>query len=64
MPEAFVIETETRTAGLAVRDRGGFRFYAAAPLFFPLDNRVFPSLQPVRSAVAALERPRRVRKAG
>ncbi len=54
MTDAYVIETLHHAAGIAVRDLQGFRFFAAAAPFFALDNRVFPHLRAVRSAVEAL----------
>lgn len=57
MSDAFVIETARHTAGIAVRERSGFRFYASEALFQPLDSRVFRSLQSVRAAVNAITAP-------
>jgi hypothetical protein len=49
---AVVIETRGRAAGIAVRERGGgFRFFAAEPPFYTLDERVFGHLRGLRSAV-------------
>ena len=61
MSDAFVIETARYTAGIAVRERSGFRFYAAEALFQPLDDRVFRGLHAVRAAVNALAEPERIR---
>ena len=60
MSDAFVIETTRHTAGIAVRERSGFRFYAAEALFQQLDNRVFRGLHAVRAAVNALAESRSV----
>jgi hypothetical protein len=60
MYDAFIIETATHTAGLAVRDAGGFRFYASDSRFYPIDNRVFGGLRAVQTAVESIvsaERP-------
>lgn len=54
MAGAYVIETRDRAAGVAVRDRRGFRFFAAEAPFFALDKRVFPHLGVVRRAVERL----------
>ncbi len=54
MTDAFLIEAHRQTAGVAVRDRRGFRFFAAAEPFFALDKRLFPHLRAVRRAVEAL----------
>jgi hypothetical protein len=53
--DAFVIETQDRAAGVAVRDgRSGFRFFAAEAPFFALDKRTFRHLRELRSAVDAV----------
>ncbi len=57
MSDAFVIETARHTAGIAVRERSGFRFYASEALFQPLDDRVFRGLHAVRAAVNAIAEP-------
>ena len=54
MADGYVIETRNGAAGIAVRDAGGFRFFASRPPFYALDNRTFPRLGAVRSAVEAL----------
>lgn len=52
--DAFVIETARHTAGIAVRERGGYRFYASDVLFQPLDNRSFRGLRHLRAAIDRL----------
>ena len=54
MTDAFVIETEDRAAGIAVRDAGGFRFFASDTLFTALDNLRFRSLHDVQACVDAI----------
>lgn len=51
MTDAFVIETPRLTAGIAVRESSGFRFYASDKLFQSLDNREFRALRELRAAV-------------
>jgi len=51
MTDAFVIETPRLTAGIAVRESSGFRFYASDLAFLSLDNRQFRALRELRSAV-------------
>lgn len=51
MTDAFVIETPRLTAGIAVREPSGFRFYASDMAFLSLDNRQFRALRELRSAV-------------
>jgi hypothetical protein len=41
MADAFVIEFQDFTAGLAVRERGGFRFFASDTRFRALDEHKF-----------------------
>jgi hypothetical protein len=53
MSDAFIVETGSRTAGIAVAEPGGFRFHAAASDLYHLDNRVFRSFGALRSAVAS-----------
>ena len=54
MSDAFVIETRERTAGIAVRDHDGFRFYASDPDFYRIDKRTFRGLRALRAAVEGL----------
>lgn len=54
MTDAFVIETPRLTAGIAVREPRGFRFYASDRLFQCLDNREFRALRELRAAVDRL----------
>jgi hypothetical protein len=54
MTNAFIIETQDREAGVAVRERSGFRFFAASGPFFRLDGRRFADLRALRHAVDAL----------
>jgi hypothetical protein len=51
MTDAYVIETRDRAAGVAVRERSGFRFFAAEDPFYALDRRTFRHLAALRSAV-------------
>lgn len=51
MTDAFVIETPRLTAGIAVREPSGFRFYASDMIFQSLDNREFRALRDLRAAV-------------
>jgi len=51
MTDAFVIETAHHTAGIAVRERSGFRFYASDRLFYSLDNRSFSGMRELWAAI-------------
>ncbi len=54
MTDAFVIETEGHTAGIAVRDGRDLRFFAAESLFWNLDNRRFRNLRAIHATVGAV----------
>ncbi|MGO8919516.1 MAG: hypothetical protein ACLQJR_26750 [Stellaceae bacterium] len=51
MADAFVIELRDLTAGIAVRERGGYRFYSSDAMFFPIDARKFRRLREIRAAL-------------
>ncbi len=55
--DAFVIETARHTAGIAVRERGGYRFYASDLLFYALDNRSFRGLRDLHAAIDRIAAP-------
>ena len=50
MSDAFVVEIWGEQVGLAIRERGGFRFFAAAPGYFGLDGNLYPTFGHVRLA--------------
>jgi hypothetical protein len=56
MTDAFVIETQGYTAGIAVRDGRNLRFFASESLFWNLDNRRFRNLRSRASAGATVRR--------
>ncbi|MDI1262846.1 MAG: hypothetical protein PS018_06275 [bacterium] len=41
MSDSYVIEVFSQTAGIVVRDPGGFRFFAASHRFNRLEGRLF-----------------------
>lgn len=43
MPDTYIIEVSSEAAGIVVRDKNGFRFFAASHRFNPLEGRVFSS---------------------
>ena len=51
MSDAYVIEAGEVVAGIAIRERGGFRFYASDNPFWDIDQRKFRRLQEIRAAV-------------
>ena len=43
MSGTYIIEVSSEAAGIVVREKKGFRFFAASHRFNPLDGRVFSS---------------------
>lgn len=56
MSDAYVIETATAVAGIAVRHRNGFRLFVSDNQFAQLEQRVFSSTQAARRAAESIER--------
>jgi hypothetical protein len=54
MSAAFVIELPTGAAGVAIRTRGGFLFYASDRRFHRADKRIFPNLRSLHTKLASL----------
>lgn len=61
--EAYLVEAKGHAAGVAVREKGGFRFFAASPPFYRLDQRLFRRLAALRAAVNGLVAAERTRRA-
>jgi hypothetical protein len=59
MSNAYVIETARHTAGIAVREPRGFRFYASDVQYYSLDNLSFSGLGDLRAAIDMLAASRR-----
>lgn len=53
MSERFIVEAAGRAVGLAVRCKGGFRFFASDPLLHRFENQVFPRFRALLRAVRA-----------
>lgn len=53
MLRSFVVETNRRVVGVAVRCAEGFRFFASDPEFTSLDKKTFPR---ARALAAAIQR--------
>ena len=51
MVDVFVIERQDITAGMAVRQSGGFRFHSSDDLFGPIDTRKFRGLRELKTDV-------------
>ncbi len=58
MSNAYIVETARHTAGVALRERGGFRFYASDALFQSLDNLSFGGLRELWAAIDLIVEPR------
>lgn len=43
MSDTYIIEVSSEPAGIVVRDKAGFRFFAANHRFNPLEGRLFRS---------------------
>ncbi|MGC2778895.1 MAG: hypothetical protein WA418_25020 [Bradyrhizobium sp.] len=41
MSDTYIIEVSSQAAGIVIRDRGGFRFFAASHRFNVLEGQVF-----------------------
>ncbi len=51
MTDAVIIETDSHVAGVAMRERTGYRFYASDALFRSLENFQFRQLRGLQAAV-------------
>lgn len=51
MSDAIVIESNQMTAGIALRERGGYRFYASDGTFHAIDAQIFRRLSDIQAAV-------------
>jgi hypothetical protein len=56
MSDAVVLEIESTTAGILVRQRRGVTFYASESRFFALDGKMYRSINDARIAVTDLLR--------
>ncbi|MCO5130745.1 MAG: hypothetical protein M9932_09260 [Xanthobacteraceae bacterium] len=52
MSDSYIIEVSSEPAGIVVRDKAGFRFFAAAPRFFRLEGQLFRSARDAERAAA------------
>ena len=41
MSDTYIIEVSSEAAGIVVREKSGFRFFAAVHKFNPLDGKIF-----------------------
>ena len=61
MSESYVIEVDDLSAGIVVRERAGYRFFAAAFQFFRLDGQIFATVPHAERAAEELLRSKRAR---
>jgi hypothetical protein len=54
MSDTYIIEVSSQAAGIVVRDRGGFRFFAATQRFNALEGQVFRSAREAERAAKRL----------
>jgi hypothetical protein len=54
MSAAFVIEAAETSAGIVIRERSGFRFFAASPHFGRFEGRLFKTIRDAERAVHRL----------
>lgn len=52
MSDSYIIEVSSEAAGIVVRDKSGFRFFAATHRFNPLDGRVFKNAREAERAAS------------
>ena len=50
MSDTYIIEVSSEAAGIVVREKSGFRFFAAVHKFNPLDGRVFKNAREAERA--------------
>ena len=59
MTKSYIIEVSSRPAGIVVRDDTGYRFFAAAPDFTPMEGRYFRSARDAERAAIQFDHDRR-----
>ena len=59
MTQAYIIEIESRTAGIVTRDERGYRFFSSDRTFDGLDGREFRSARDAERAARTLLQQRR-----
>ena len=61
--DRFLVEADKKAVGVAIRVRGGFRFFASDPEFQSINAKVFRRARSLASSVAQLARAQRARHA-
>lgn len=59
MTQAYIIEINSRTAGIVTRNERAFRFFSSERTFDRLEGREFPSAREAERAAKALLRAQR-----
>ena len=54
MSDTYIIEVSSQAAGIVVRDRGGYRFFAATHRFNALEGQVFRNARDAERAARRL----------
>lgn len=54
MPDSYVIEVNSQTAGIVVRDPQGYRFFASSHRFNRLEGRLFRNAREAERAASRL----------
>ena len=54
MSDTYIIEVSSQAAGIVIRDRGGFRFFAASHRFNALEGQVFRTAREAERAAIRL----------
>lgn len=54
MPDCYVIEVNSQTVGIVVRDPDGYRFFASSDRFYRLEGKVFRSAREAEHAAHRL----------
>ncbi|HVJ52063.1 MAG TPA: hypothetical protein VM689_06360 [Aliidongia sp.] len=54
MSDAYVIEAADTSAGIVIRERAGFRFFAASQRFGRLDGQLFKTIGAAERAIGDL----------
>jgi len=60
-PDRFVVEANKKVVGIAVRVKGGFKFFASDAEFQEAEARVFPRAKAMARRIADIARRRRTR---
>ncbi|OPY96725.1 hypothetical protein A5906_01400 [Bradyrhizobium sacchari] len=54
MPDSYIIEVNSETAGIVVRGQGGYRFFAASHQFNRLEGQLFRNAREAERAARKL----------